>query len=68
MNVDVVREFNSEVEASLAAATLRANGIRVELRAAGSGWHTSLAGRTAVIARAEDVSRARAILDTPSDS
>jgi hypothetical protein len=65
-SVAVVREFSSEVEASLAAAMLKAKGIHTELCPVGSGL--SFAGRTAVIASAEDVARARALLDTSPNS
>ncbi|MGH7617734.1 MAG: putative signal transducing protein [Gemmatimonadaceae bacterium] len=65
----IVREFQSEAEAALAAAALRANGIHVEMRSAGMDFfHTSMAGRTVVVARAEDVARARQLLDTPARS
>jgi hypothetical protein len=65
MSADVVvREFTSEVEAALAAATLKANGIHAMLRTVGSGFHTTFAGRTAVVTGAEDLARARSLLDT----
>jgi len=59
----VVREFPSEVEAALAAATLKANGIHAVLLSVGTGFHLSFAGRTAVVTHAEDVARARSLLD-----
>lgn len=62
----VVREFRSEVEAALAVATLRANGIDADTTKAarfGIGALTSMAGPTAVTAPARDVDRARAVLD-----
>ena len=58
----VLTEFRSEVEASLAAATLEANGIRAALRPTGPGFHTSLSGRTAVLVDRADVPRAREVL------
>jgi hypothetical protein len=65
-----LREFGSEVEAEIAAAALRANGIRAETRP-GSGipanLRTTLAGPTVVLVSAEDVERANEILDTPAD-
>ena len=62
----IVREFNSEVEASLAVAVLRANGIDAVTRPADLAVRTSLARRTAVIVRAEEVARATALLDSPA--
>jgi len=62
----IVREFNSEVEASLAVAVLRANGIDAVTRPADLAVRTSLARQTAVIVRAEEVARARALLDSPA--
>jgi hypothetical protein len=59
----VVREFGSEAEAAIAAAALRANGIAAETQSAGVGFHTSMAGRTAVVVRESEVDRARALLD-----
>jgi hypothetical protein len=62
----IVCEYASEAEATLAAASLRANGIHAEVQAAGMGlFHTSMAGRSLLVARAEDVARARKLLDTP---
>jgi hypothetical protein len=63
----VVREFPSEAEAALAAAVLSANGIHAELRAAKMWYHTTLAGPTTLMARAEDVVRARELLDSSVD-
>ena len=64
----VLTEFRSEVEASLAVASLEANGIRAEVRPTGPGmgFHTSLSGRTAVLVRHADVPRARQVLGAPS--
>ena len=62
----IVREFNSEVEASLAVAVLRANGIDAVTRPADLAVRTSLARQTAVIVRAEEVARATALLDSPA--
>jgi hypothetical protein len=61
----VVREFRSEAEAAIAAATLRANGIDADTTAVGfgMGFHTSMAGPTAVTAPSRDLDRAKAILD-----
>jgi len=62
----VLTEFRSEVEASLAAATLKANGIHADTRPAGRGFHTSLSGTTAILVDQADVARARQLLSTSS--
>jgi len=61
----VVREFRSEAEAALAAATLRANGIDADTSASrlGISFTATMAGPTAVTAPSHDVDRARAVLD-----
>jgi hypothetical protein len=65
-----LREFRSEVEAEVAAAALRANGIPAETRPGYTNLSTiptTLAGPTVVCVSAEDVERATEILDTPAD-
>jgi len=61
----VVREFRSEAEAALAAATLRANGIDADTTASrfGISFTTTMAGPTAVSAPSGEIDRARAVLD-----
>ncbi len=65
---EIVRAYVSEGEASLGAAILGANGSEAATRSANSGFgfHTTLAGRTSLIVRGEDVARARALLDSPA--
>lgn len=61
----MVREFASEAEAALAAATLRAHGIHADTAPAafGLGWNTTMAGPTTVVVPAHEIDRARALLD-----
>ena len=64
----IVREFGSEAEATLAVATLRANGIDADVRPTGYavGMTGAFAGPTVVIADSLDVERAKDILDGPA--
>ena len=66
----VVREFGSEVEASIAVAVLRAHGIDADTKAIGFsiGFSTTMAGPTAVVVSADDIARARMVLDKPRGS
>lgn len=64
----VLRHFGSEIEAELAAETLRANGIRAEVQPDRSNLYSSSAyGGTAaiVLVPVKDVALARQLLDTP---
>lgn len=65
----IVREFGSEAEAAVAAATLRANGIDADLRPSGYavGMTGAFGGPTAVVADVFDVDRARELLNTSAD-
>jgi putative signal transducing protein len=66
----VVHSFGSEAEADLAQSALEAAGIEVFVRAdAGGGQQVSIAwagGGYEVVVRAEDVERAREVLELPA--
>jgi hypothetical protein len=66
----VLREFGYEVEASLAASVLEANGIpaRVSADTAGGAFPSmALIYPFRLLVRAEDAALARELLDTPAD-
>ena len=70
-DIVVLREYNSEMEARVAAAILEASGVRAEVLADTAGGtlpSMALVYPVRLMVRSEDESIAREILDTSADS